>query len=297
MERFIIAAAAALALACLGALPCRAQGRLSEKAVVAQTVASTAITVEYYRPVARGRTPIGERGVVKWDEHWTPGANWATTIDVDHDVKVEGQPLPKGRYSIWTRPGRDTWTVSFHRRWHVFHMARPDSTDEQLHVSVRPDSGAWTEILTFDFPELAAGATTLRLRWGTTSLPIHLGIIAPPLTMLASRAERARYAGRYDLEILPIAATTSRRLLVDIADVSDTLRWRDASGPESQRRDFVLSPAGPEDQLTRARRAPDGQYWTESGILIVFAMSQGRAEGFEVHLDDGTVVSHATRVH
>ncbi len=297
MERSIIATAAVLALASLGAYPCRAQGRLSEKGVVAQSVASTTVTVEYYRPVARGRTPIGERGVVKWNEHWTPGANWATTIDVDHDVKVEGQLLPKGRYSIWTRPGRDAWTVSFHRRWHVFHMSRPDSTDEQLHVSVKPDSAAWTEILTFDFPELGAGATTLRLRWGTTTLPIHLGFFAPPLTQLASRAERARYAGRYDLEILLLPGSEGRHLLVDIVEVSDTLRWRDASGPEPQRRDFVLSPAGPDDQFTRARRAPDGQYWTESGLTVAFMLTQGRAEGFEVHLDDGSVVSRAKREH
>jgi hypothetical protein len=50
----LIASAAVFALACLGALPCAAQGRLSEKGVVAQTVASTTITVEYYRPVAAG---------------------------------------------------------------------------------------------------------------------------------------------------------------------------------------------------------------------------------------------------
>ena len=166
MTRSTIASAAALALACLGALPCRAQGRLSEKAVVAQTVKSTTITVEYYRPVARGRTLFGDSGVVERGRIWALGANWATTLEVDHDIFVEGKPLPKGRYSLWALVDRDVWTLSFHRTWHLFHMARPDSTDEQLRLTVRPDSAAPTEILTFDFPEIQGGETTLRMRWG-----------------------------------------------------------------------------------------------------------------------------------
>jgi hypothetical protein len=273
--------------------PCVAQGRLSEKGITAQTVGQTTITVEYYRPVARGREQlIG--GVVPWGSYWTPGANWATTVDVDHDVLVEGQRLPKGKYSLWAVPRADSWTMVFRRRARVFHITRPDSTDEQLRLTVRPDSGPVTEVLTFDFPQVAPGATTLRLRWGTTVIPIHLSMIAPPLRM-ASREERAPLLGRYDLEVFPLPGITPRRILVDIADVSDTLRWRDADGPPAARRDFVLSPsvAG---EFTRARRAPDGQYWTDTGVSILFTMSGGRASGFDVQLEDGTVVSRARRV-
>ena len=82
-----------------------AQIRASEHATVTQRVSGTTITLEYDRPVARGRTIFGERGVVvKWGEVWTPGANWATTIDVDRDVKNDGRPLPKGKYSLWLTP-------------------------------------------------------------------------------------------------------------------------------------------------------------------------------------------------
>src|SRR6186997_3103283 len=136
---------AAIALAMLVARSdASAQGRLSEKAIVAQTVGNTTITVEYFRPVARGRASIFPN-VVHWSEHWTPGANWATTIDVDHDVKVEGQLLPKGKYSLWTTVRPDTWTVDFHRGARRFHINRPDSTDRQLCVSAPADSGALTE--------------------------------------------------------------------------------------------------------------------------------------------------------
>ena len=86
----------ALAVSSLAAGSCKAQKpMLSEHAVAAQTVAGTTITVEYYRPQARGRDSLFGK-VVKWGEHWTPGANWATTIEVDHDVRLNGAAAPEG---------------------------------------------------------------------------------------------------------------------------------------------------------------------------------------------------------
>jgi hypothetical protein len=289
-------AIAALLFSLLSPRQIAAQGRLSEKGVVAQTVGTTTITVEYYRPVARGRAGIFPN-VVHWGERWTPGANWATTIDVDHDLKVEGKLLPKGRYSIWTTVRPDSWTVDFHRGVRRFHLSRPDSTDRQLSVSARVDSGAHTEVLTFDFPEIATGATTLRLRWGTMVVPLHLTMIAPPLALVA-KADRVRFIGRYDVELFGLEpGQPTRHRLIEIAEVSDTLRWRDVETPGQAQREFIFSPApGSDDELTRAQRAPDGQWWTQTGLVVAFTMASGRATGFEVRVEDGTRVSRGTRV-
>jgi len=285
---------AALAVAAATALPsrCEAQGRLSEKGVVAQTVGNTTVSVEYFRPVSRGRDSLFGR-VVKWGEHWTPGANWAAVVDVDHDVRVEGQLLPKGKYSLWTVVRPDTWTVDLHRSWRRFHLARPDTTDRQVSVSAKAETGSATDVLTFDFPDVATGATTLRLRWGTMVVPIHLTMIAPQLAKVA-KADRARFVGRYDVEVFPLEpGRPSRHILIDIVDDQDTLRWRDVERPGQSRREFILSPAGPDDELTRAQRSADGQWWTESGITVAFTVTDGKASGFEVRLEDGSVASRA----
>lgn len=169
----------ALLAASLPASAACAQGRLSEKASVMQQVGGTTITVEYYRPVARGRIPFG--GVVHWGENWTPGANWATTVAADHDVRVEGQLLSKGTYGLWVVVQPDSWVVNFHRGAHRFHTNRPDSSDVALRLVVRPDSGPPTEVLTFDFPDMSSTGTTLRFRWGTVVVPLHMDIVPATL--------------------------------------------------------------------------------------------------------------------
>ena len=293
MARTVVAAA----LASWVALPyAGAQGRLSEKALVSQTVGSTTITIEYYRPVARGRADLIP-GVVRWGQWWTPGANWATTIEVDRDVRVGGQLLPKGKYSLWTMPRPDAWTVDFHRSARRFHLSHPDSTDRQVSVTVHPDSAPRTDVLTFDFPDVATGATTLRFRWGRVAVPLHLTMIAPPLTMVP-KADHARFLGRYDVEVPPIDGQPGRRLLVDIAEAGDTLKWRDVENPGQPLREFILSPnPGADDELTRAQRNADGQWWTQSGFTVVFTTTNGRASGFEVRVEDGAVTgSRAKRV-
>ena len=266
---------------------------LSELGTVAQKVSGTTITVAYSRPVERGRRNVFGN-LVKWGVLWTPGANWATTLDVDHDVRVEGRLLPKGKYSMWVVPAPDRWTVSLHRRARRFHVDRPDSTDEQLRVTVRPDSGPHTEVMTWDFPEITTGATTLRFRWASVVVPLHIGILPPPLGALGSHAEHAPYLGAYDLEIL-LPDVPRRRLRIEIAEVGDTLHWRDADGPVAQRRDFVMVPAG-EDQFTRWRRGDDGAFWCQADIFVSFTTANGRATGFEVESEDGTVISRATRI-
>jgi hypothetical protein len=54
---------------------------------------------------------------------------------------------------------------------------------------VRPDSGPPTEVLTFDFPDMSSTGTTLRFRWGTVVVPLHIEIVSATLG-LAPRREQ-----------------------------------------------------------------------------------------------------------
>src|SRR5438105_1785363 len=107
---------------------CAQQPKASQHGTVTQEVSTTKIALEYDRPVARGRALFG--ALVPWGKPWTPGANWATTIDVSDDVDVEGQRLAKGRYSVWTIPQEQEWTVIFSKDDHAFHTRYPGEGED-----------------------------------------------------------------------------------------------------------------------------------------------------------------------
>jgi hypothetical protein len=168
-----LALALALALPLSGA--CRAQAPASQRGSVAQVVDSTTITVEYYRPSARGRTIFGR--LVPWGDTWTPGANWATTLDVDRDVRIEGHALASGRYTMWFIPRADSaWTVMLVRGARRFHLARPTAGEEQLRFDARAEPGPHVEMLTFTFPEVSRDAATLRFAWAETVVAMRIAV-------------------------------------------------------------------------------------------------------------------------
>jgi len=170
--------AAALAALCAAPRAAPAQGRAmaSEHGMVAQTVAGVTITIEYYRPVARGRELFGS--LVRWGEKWTPGANWATTLEVSEEVEVNGHPLPKGKYSVWMIPQPREWTVILHRDARRYHTQRPEERGEQLRFTVTPEQGAHMETLAWYFPEVSREGATARMHWGSTIVPIRVAVRA-----------------------------------------------------------------------------------------------------------------------
>jgi len=168
----------------------------SEKGSVTQTVDGTTITIEYSRPVARGRNPFPD--VVRWGRMWTPGANWATTFEVDRPVHVNGLDVPKGKYSVWMIPGADEWTVTLNREARRFHTQPPSSSEEQVRFTVKPVTGAHMETLAFYFPVVTRDGATLDLHWGTTVVPMRI-TVEPTRPPTIAEGERASYLGRFRL--------------------------------------------------------------------------------------------------
>lgn len=81
-------------------------------------VGDTYVKVTYGRPYMRNRDIFGTPNdtatyLVPWGEVWRTGANEATELTTTGPITVAGQRLPAGTYSIFTVPGRDTWSIRF----------------------------------------------------------------------------------------------------------------------------------------------------------------------------------------
>ena len=149
------------------------QPRLSQHGSVSQQIAGTKVTVEYNRPVARGRELFG--ALVPWSRIWCPGADDCTAITVTTDVKVNGQALAAGSYTIWAEPQPDKWTVIFSKGYPAFHTRYPAGRDA-LRVTTTPRKGDYMETLAFYFPVADGKHAELVLHWGAVVVPLQIDV-------------------------------------------------------------------------------------------------------------------------
>jgi Protein of unknown function (DUF2911) len=145
--------------------------RKSQLASVTQMVGNTRIEIVYRRPVARGRALFGS--LVPWDAIWSPSSDTAATVSVSTPVRVNGEQLPAGTYSLWAIPERDVWTLIFSTAHPVFHLAYPQGRDA-LRVRAASRSGEHMETLAFYFPLVDADSAVLNLHWGKTVVPLSI---------------------------------------------------------------------------------------------------------------------------
>ena len=60
------------------------------------------ITIDYGQPHARGRKIFG--GLVPYGDVWRLGANWATRLTLDFDVRFGELDVPRGEYTLFMLP-------------------------------------------------------------------------------------------------------------------------------------------------------------------------------------------------
>lgn len=119
-----------LIIALFGVVTVKAQGKTRPSpadTVKGTTSKGTDITIAYSQPSVKGRT-IGKE-IAPWGQIWRTGANEETALIVSKDVKVEGNALPEGKYSIWTIPGEKEWTIIINsntKNWGTQHDASAD---------------------------------------------------------------------------------------------------------------------------------------------------------------------------
>jgi hypothetical protein len=111
--------------------------RPSPPALATETLASGAkISIDYSQPSVKGRT-IGTDLEPMDGKVWRTGANEATVFVTDHDLMVEGQLLPAGKYGLFTvREGND-WTIIFSKTWNQWGAFSYNQGDDQLRVKVK----------------------------------------------------------------------------------------------------------------------------------------------------------------
>lgn len=119
-------------------------------------IAGKKVTVDYSAPSRRGRVIMGE--LVPYGKVWRTGANAATTLKTSADLMLGNLHVPAGKYSIFTLPTENEWTLIVSRQTDLWgtngydpskdlgrvkmDVKKLESPVETLAIDVKPATGS-----------------------------------------------------------------------------------------------------------------------------------------------------------
>lgn len=141
---------------------------------IKQNFALGDITVEYSRPLARGRVIFGD--LVPYGKVWRTGANASTKITFTDDVNFGGKPVKAGTYAIYTIPGKTSWTVMLYNDLKLAgNVASYNPENEIVRIDVRPRTlESKVESFTIGIDKVQSNSAVLELKWDYTRVPVKI---------------------------------------------------------------------------------------------------------------------------
>jgi len=232
--------------------------------------------------------------VVRWGDVWTPGANWATTLEVSGDVQLNGQTLARGKYSVWMIPREnESWTVFLNDNNRLFHTQKPKPESARLTLAVTPQTTPHAEVLTWSFPLVSSEGATLQMQWGTIAVPLDIRVTSNRVVAVP-QFDAAPYLGSYHLKFEPQdPGAQAFELDVEIVSADGRLRARFSQPVPETDPYFDLLPAGAgtfKPQYLKGGKV----FESDEETRIVFQLAGGRATGFEF-VFNGEAYARATR--
>lgn len=162
--------------------------RPSPNAVVTQEVGLTDINIAYSRPGKKGRVIFGD--LVPYGKLWRTGANMNTTIEFSTDVTINGQKLEKGKYALFTIPGKEKWEIIFYTDYN--NGGTPDEWDEsKVALKTTVNSSKRQSVLEsfrISIENLKSSGADLVLAWEMTEVAIPTEVPTSEIAMASIEA-------------------------------------------------------------------------------------------------------------
>ena len=113
--------------------------------------------------------------MIPYGKAWRAGANEATILETDKDIKVEGKALPAGKYSLFVIAGEKEWNIILNSetgQWGIKRSgeANFDPAKNVVSVNVKPGKAAkMNERLNYEVTDKG-----FVLRWENVEVPVSV---------------------------------------------------------------------------------------------------------------------------
>lgn len=128
------------------------------------------ITVDYSSPRAKGRKIFGD--LVPYGEVWRTGANEATTLVTNANIKGGNLNIPAGNYTIFTIPNQDKWMLIINKKTGEWGIPYKYESDELGRVAMKvTQTPSMVENFTISFDQMG-NSCTMNISWENTKTSV-----------------------------------------------------------------------------------------------------------------------------
>ena len=151
-------------------------GAVTTRDTVRAQIQGSPMSIDYGRPSLRGRN-VWTNGVLG-DTLWRTGANAATELTTQRDLRINGRTIPAGKYTLWTHvsPRNARYELIFNKQtgqWGTVYNAEQDLVRVPLTERTMPNS---VERFTMTIEPSGDGGV-IAMQWGTKRLEVPFAIV------------------------------------------------------------------------------------------------------------------------
>lgn len=241
----------------------------NSRAMVSEEVGITSITIKYSRPDVNKREGkvYGDGNLVPYGfstnsfitnkntAPWRAGANEATTISFEHDVKVEGKDIKAGTYALFMAMGADNVTLIFSKQTEAWGSFYYKEEDDVLRVNVKPVAlDKSVEYLKYEFIEHKEKHCVIAMQWEKLSVPFKVEVDVDNIVLARLREQVTSQKGFNSNNMLQAAQWCLNKNI----NLEESLQWsiRAITGFQGQKSFITLrNLANAYDKLNRTTQA------------------------------------------
>ncbi len=185
----------------------------NQRSEITQQIGMVRASIEYSSPDVHAPNGDDRRGkiwgtLVPWGIHdlgfnnrkgpWRAGANQNTVFIVSHPVKINGQPLPAGRYGLHMLAGEQEWTLIFSKNATSWGSFSYEQAEDALRVTTKPEKAPYREWLTYEFIDRKPDQAIAALEWEELRVPFTIAVDDMPALYIENMRRELRNAAGFN---------------------------------------------------------------------------------------------------
>lgn len=142
---------------------------------IVQVIGIDTLKLEYSKPNIKGRVFFGE--IVPWGSVWRTGANASTKIELSQNMFLNGNLVPKGKYSLLTIPNKESWVIILNKNTSLWGHYGYNQDEDFLRFNVKAlKSEEYLETFNIVFKKTDQYNSNIEISWGNIRVPFKIEV-------------------------------------------------------------------------------------------------------------------------